>query len=190
MNWLGLAAGVVTLVMLAVSFYQPWWQLTIGQGLIKINASPVNTNFGLFGTQITIPLIWALNVVMILTFAASGIIMLIYSVMPMKPYSKHLLSFSWKKPLYAIISFIAGLIIILLLVGHFGLYLPINGSALVKLPSNLTPDGTTVSASVTGAFQITFWLAVVAMGLCIGARILHGEMFTSEKSAPSPAPSG
>ena len=104
-NWFGLAAGIITLIVLVISFYVPWWQLTIGENLIKVNASPVNTNFGLFGTQFTVPLIWALNLISILTFTASGLVMLIYSLNPTKSYSKHLLGFSYKKPLYVLIIF-------------------------------------------------------------------------------------
>jgi hypothetical protein len=172
-NWLGFAAGAVTLVTLAMSFTNPWWQLTIGQSLIKITASPVRMGLGLFGTQLTVPLVWALNVVMILTFAASGIVMLIYSVFPTKPYAKHLLGFSWKKPLYSVIGFVVGLIIILLIMGQFGLYLPLNSSATVTLPSNWT-QGATITALVSGKFQFTFMLALVAAGLCMAAKFTHG----------------
>jgi hypothetical protein len=178
-NWLGLAAGIITLVALVISLYMPWWQLTVGQDLIKINASPVNTNFGLFGTQFTIPMIWALNLVTILTFSASGIIMLIYSVVPTKPYAKQLLGFSWKKPLYSVISFVALLVVILLIAGHFGMYIPINGSATVTLPSNWT-QGATVSALVSGTFELPFFLAASAAALCILARVFHGHF------APNP----
>jgi len=173
-NWIGLAAGILTLIALAISWYQPWWQLTIGQNLIKINASPVNTNFGVFGTQFTIPMIWVLNLITILTFSASGLIMLIYSVVPTKPYAKHLLGFSWKKPLYSVVGFAVGLIIILLLAGHFGVYLPLNGSSTVSLPGNIMPQGTTVSALVSATFQLSFYLAIAAAALCIGARFYHG----------------
>jgi hypothetical protein len=174
-NWLGLAAGIITLIALVISLYMPWWQLTVGQNLIKINASPVNTNFGLFGTQFTIPLIWALNLVTILTFSASGIIMLIYSLVPTKPYAKHLLGFSYKKPLYSVVSFVVVLAIILLIVRHFGLYLPLNGSATVTLPGSWTM-GATVSALVSGTFQLPFYLAIVATALCITARLYHSHV--------------
>ena len=190
-NWLGLGAGVVTLITLAISFSIPWWQLTVGQNLVKINASPVNTNVGVFGTQLTVPIIWALNVVMILTFAASGIVMLIYSVFPAKPYAKYLLGFSWKKPTYAIVSFVAGLIIIMVLVGHFGLYLPLNSSSTITLPSNWT-QGATVTALVSGKFQFSFLLALVAAGLCIAAKFCHGlfiePLVSPETVSATPAP--
>jgi hypothetical protein len=172
-NWFGLAAGILTLIMLAISIYLPWWQLTIGENLIKINASPVYMNFGLLGTQFTIPLIWALNVITILTFTACGVMMLIYSLIPTKPYAKQLLSFAYRKPLYTVVSFAVVLIIIVLIAGHFGLNLPLNGSATVTLPGSWT-QGATVSALVSGNFELSFWLAIVAAGLCFTARLFHG----------------
>ena len=97
-NWLGLAGGVTTIVVVIVSLFYPWWQLTVGENLAKANVSPLNTNFNLLGTTFTIPLIWALNVVSLLTLVASGIAMVVYSIIPTKSYSKHLLGFAYKKP--------------------------------------------------------------------------------------------
>jgi uncharacterized iron-regulated membrane protein len=116
-----------------------------------------------------------------LTFAASGIIMLIYSLVPTKPYARDLLGFSWKKPIYSVVGFVIGLIIVLVAAGHFGLYLPINGSSKLTLPSNMT-QGATVTAQVSGSFGISFWLAVVATGLCISARLYHSR-FVQPKAA-------
>jgi hypothetical protein len=188
-NWLGFAAGIVTLVMLVVSFFEPWWRLTVGQNLIKINASPIYTSFGIFGTQLTVPLIWAANLVAILTFSACGIIMLIYSLIPTKPYANQLLGFSYKKPLYAVVSFVALLVIILLIAGHFGVYIPINGSATVTLPGSWT-SGATVSALVSAAFLLPFWLAVAAAALCLGAKLFHGTIakpIVNPEAATNPA---
>lgn len=187
-NWLGLAAGIVTLIALVVSLYMPWWVLTIGENLIKINASPVNMNFGLFGTQFTIPLIWAMNLATILLFTASGSIMLIYSLIPTKPYAKQLLGFSWKKPLYSVISFVVILVIALLLAGHFGMYLPINGSSTATLPATMMPQDVTVSAAVSTAFQLPFYLAVAAVALCIGARLYHGQVAKPPVAPEAAAP--
>jgi hypothetical protein len=92
-NWFGLAGGALTLLVIAVSLVYPWWQLTVGDNLIKINASPVNTNFGFLGTGFTIPFIWALNIIGLLSLLLSGIAMIIYSVMPAKSFAKPLLDF-------------------------------------------------------------------------------------------------
>jgi hypothetical protein len=174
-NWLGLAAGITTLIMLAISLYLPWWQLTIGENLFKINASPVYTNFGLFGTQFTIPLIWALNLITILTFTACGVVMLIYSLFPTKPYAKQLLGFSYRKPLYTVVSFAVVLVIIILVAGHFGLNIPLAGSGTVTVPGT-SSVGVTVSALVSGNFQFSFWLAIVAAALCVAARLYHSHV--------------
>ena len=184
-NWLALAAGIATLIMLAISLYSPWWQLTIGENLIKINASPVYTNFGLLGTQFTIPVIWALNLITILTFTACGVVMLVYSLLPTKPYAKQLLSFSYRKPLYTVVSFVVVLLIIVLIAGHFGLSIPLSGSATFTLPGNLA-QGATVSALLSGNFQLSFWLAIAAAALCIAARLYHSRV-AKAPAAPAKA---
>ena len=189
-NWFGLSAGIITLIVLVLSLYVPWWQLTIGQNLIKINASPVNTNFGLFGgTQFTIPLIWALNLISILTFTACGLVMLIYSVLPTKSYSKHLLGFSYKKPVYLLISFAVGLVAIIAIAGFLGMSIPLMGSTTLTLPTQFMPTGLSINASVSGSFQLPFYLAIVAAALCIAARLYHKNLAKIPKKMPETAAS-
>ena len=184
-NWFGLSAGIITLIVLVISFYVPWWQLTIGENLIKVNASPVNTNFGLFGgAQFTIPLIWALNLISILTFTACGVVMLIYSVNPTKSYSKHLLGFSYKKPLYAVVSFAVGLVVIVIIAGFLGMSIPLMGSATVTLPTKFISSDLGISALVSGSFQLPFYLAIVAAALCIAARLYHRNLAKALLKAP------
>jgi hypothetical protein len=192
-NWFGIAGGALTLIVIVVSLYNPWWQLTIGENLMKVNASPMNTNFGLLGTQFTIPLIYALNLGSILTFLFSGIIMLIYAVIPTKPYSKDLLGFSWKKPLYSVIFSVVGLSIIILIAQTvLGISIPLMGTGTIILPSSLTM-GINISVLVSAAFQWPFWLAIVAASLCICARIYHRKLSSTPKqtlatTAATPAP--
>jgi len=188
-NWFGLSAGIIILIVLVISFYVPWWQLTIGENLIKVNASPVNTNFGLFGTQFTVPLIWALNLISILTFTACGLVMLLYSVMPTKSYSKHLLGFSYKKPLYVLISFVAGLVAIIAIAGFLGMSIPLMGSATLSLPTQFMPTGLSINALVSGSFQLPFYLAIVAAALCIAARLYHKNLAKVQKPVPETAAS-
>ena len=116
-NWFGLAAGIITLIVLVVSLFVPWWQLTIGDKLLQVNASPLNTNFGLLDLHFTVPLLWAWNLVSVLIFAAAGVVMLVYSIFPTRSYSKELLGFSYKKPLYILISFFIGLLIMIAIAG-------------------------------------------------------------------------
>lgn len=111
-NYIALVAGILTLVLIAVSVFVPWWQFTVGDPAIaQMSLSPVTYNMALFGQILTMPLIFALTLGSMLTLIAGGIIMLIYSVFPTKSYSKQLLGFGYKKPFYAIILFALALLI-------------------------------------------------------------------------------
>ncbi|MCL2256662.1 MAG: hypothetical protein FWC14_00440 [Candidatus Bathyarchaeota archaeon] len=173
-NWFGVVGGILTLVVIIVSLYNPWWRLTIGADIVKINVSPMNTNFGLLGAHFTIPLISALNIGSILTFLCSGIIMLIYSMAPTKPYAKDLLDFAWKKPLYSVITSTLCLSLIVL-VAHaiFDMAIPLVGTATVILPEQFTTEDVGVIVKATAAFQWPLYLAITAAILCIIARIYH-----------------
>ena len=180
-NWFALVGGILILVLLSVSFYFPWWQLIIGDNLLKVNVSPVNTNFGLLGTPLIIPLIWAVNLGSALTFLVSGIIMVIYAFNPMKSYSKDLLSFAYKKPLYAVIMCVVGLVIMTVaLRAALGISVPLTGTGSVIVPSGLTM-GINVSVVSLAAFHWPFWFAIVAAGLCIAARVYHRKLFSTPK---------
>src|SRR4030042_603968 len=175
-NWFGLAGGATTLVMIAVSMFYPWWQLTVGDDLLKVNASPVNTNFGLLGASFSIPFIWALNIVGLLTLLFSGIAMLVYSVMPTRSFSKPLLDFGYKKPLFTFLFFVIGLVVVtVILQAVLSINLPLMGSATSTVPI-LFASGMTIGVLLSAGFQWSFWLAAVAAGLCIAARFYHGKV--------------
>jgi len=181
-NWFALVGGILILTLLLVSFYFPWWQLVIGDNLFKVNVSPVNTNVGVLGSQFTVPLIWAMNIASILTFLASGIIMLIYAVKPTRPYSQDLLSFGYRKPLYAVIFCVVGLLIAVYVVqAAVGISVPLVGAGTIVLPSSLMPMGIGVSVIGLAGFQWPFWLAFVAAGLCIAARVYHRKLSSPPK---------
>jgi uncharacterized membrane protein len=173
-NWVGVAAGIVTLLMVAISLYMPWWKLVIGEDLFTINASPVYFGFGLLDSQFTIPLLWALNITLILTYVASGAVMLLYSLIPTKPYAKDLLAFSYRKPLYAFVGFTVGLVVLVLVAGFVGINVPLMGSAEVSLPQFLMSQfGVSISVSVITAFMLPFGFGIAAAVLCLVARIYH-----------------
>ena len=111
-----------------------------------------------------------------LTFLASGIIMLIYALIPAKPYSKDLLNFAYRKPLYIVILYLAGLLVMTFAAQAFlGQGIPITGSANLTLPSSMTM-GANISILVTSAFQWPFYLAIIAAGLNITARVYHTKL--------------
>jgi uncharacterized integral membrane protein len=181
LNWFALIGGILILLLIPISIYFPWWQLIIGKNLITINASPVNTNINFIGTQFSAPLIWAMNLTGTLTFLASGIIMLIYALIPTKPYSKDLLSFGYRKPLYTVILYLAGLLVMTFATQSFlGKGIPIAGTTNLTLPSNLTM-GANISVLVSSTFQWPFYLGIVATGLCLTARVYHTRLAKSTK---------
>jgi hypothetical protein len=180
-NWFGFAGGATTVLVIAVSLVYPWWQLTVGDDLMKINASPVNTNFGFLNTSFTIPFIWALNVIGLLTLLLSGAAMLVYSVMPTKSFSKPLLDFGYKKPLFTFLFFVIGLVVVtVILQAVLSINLPLMGSATSTVPIPFA-SGITLTVLLSAGFQWSFWLAAVAAGLCIAARLYH------KKVAPAPS---
>jgi hypothetical protein len=175
-NWFGLAGGVITIIVVAVSMLIPWWQITIGDNLLTANASPVNTNFNFLTTGFTVPLIWAFNIVALLTLVASGVSMLIYSLLPNKSYSKDLLDFGYKKPLFTVIFFIIGLVAVtLILQAALGIGVPLMGSTSTPFDIPFVTD-VSITVFMTAGFLWPFWLAIVAAGFCIAARLYHRKV--------------
>ncbi|MGD6852146.1 MAG: hypothetical protein ACQCN6_08820 [Candidatus Bathyarchaeia archaeon] len=185
-SWFGLAAGITTLVLVAVSVFVPWWQLTVGDDFASVYASPIVTNFGFYGAQFTLPLLWAWNLSNILLFTAGGVIMLVYSVFPTKSYSKDLLCFSYKKPLYGFLSFVVGLAVIVLSAGFFDLGIPLVGTANVNLSfPSFIPLSASISSSVTAMFLFPFYLAIAAVVLCVAARFYHVRLIKASDAVQS-----
>src|SRR3972149_11458669 len=153
MNWFGLAGGVTIIVLIIVSLFSPWWQITVGEDLVKATVSPVNTNFNFLGNAFAIPLLWALNLSSLLALVASGIAMLVCSIMPTKSYSKHLLGFAYKKPLFILLSFVIVLFSLTQIIqAMFGLNIPMTGSATATLPESMT-YGATIAVLISAGFQ-------------------------------------
>ena len=181
LNWFGLAGSISIFVLIIISLFISWWQLTVGDDLVKANASPIYTNFNFLSDSFTIPLLLALNIGSIISLAAGGIALLIYSVKPAGSYSKRLLGFGYRKPLYSVVLFVIGLFIITFIVkAVFSLDVPLVGSSVITLPQSMT-QGTTVSVPMSAVFLWPFWLAVAAAGLCIAARFYHSKIVIAEQ---------
>ena len=106
---------------------------------------------------------------------------MIYSIKPTQSYSKRLLGFGYRKPLYSLLFFVTGLIVITVLVkSMFSLDVPLLGSSQTTLPQSMT-QGTTVSVFMSAAFMWPFWLAAMAAGLCIAARFYHAKITVAEQ---------
>ena len=187
-DYLALAAGILSIVLIAVSWVVPWWQFIVGSPAIAtVNFSPVNFNFALFNTMLTVPIIWALNIAALLTLLAGGIAMILYSVMPTKSYAEKIFGFGYKKPFYALLLFLIELGI---LYGSAtiltGFSFPLMGASVLTLPSSIAPGGISVSVAVSAGFGWTFYLAIAVVVLCIMARIFRGKVMKTSTAPPAP----
>jgi hypothetical protein len=190
-NWFALAGGALTILLAAASLYVPWWQLTVGQTLAKISFSPVNLSTTAMGYSIAVPIIMAVGWMFMLMLLSAGIVLAVYSIMPLMPYSRLLLSFAYKKPLATIIAFLVFLLlvtnsgaIISMIIGSSrmsgaDLSLPWSGAKTLQLPSSMT-QGTIQGVNVSTELGWTFWLAITVAGLCIAARIYHVRLERSQ----------
>ena len=179
-NWRGLAGGIVTIIIALTSLLYPWWQLKIGDSLVTANVSPVNTNLDVLGKSMTLPLFWAMNITGILTFLLSGIIMIVYSFLPTKAYSKTLLEFSYKKPLYTLIVFMVLLLSATFVIKTFlNLNIPLAGTTNSSFTIPLV-QASTISMSISTEFQFPFWFAIAAAALSLAAKIYHNKVFSSK----------
>jgi hypothetical protein len=188
-NYIALVAGILTLVLIAVSVYVPWWQFTIGDPAIaQMSLSPVTYNMALFGRILTMPLVYALVLGSMLTLTAGGIIMLIYSIFPTKSYSKQLLGFGWKKPFYAIILFLVALLSLYFSASLLGgMDVPLNGEGTMGLPEAIGDVGVGISVKVNSSLNWPFYLGIAVAILCIVARIYHRKIKMPEPASAAPA---
>jgi hypothetical protein len=180
-NVVALVAGVLSLLLVALSWFVPWWQFTVGnpgnQAIATVNFSPVNFNFSFFNTMLTVPIIWALNIASLLTLLAGGVALVVYAVMPTKTYSKQILGFGYKKPLYALILFIIELVVLYFSATMIsGISFPIMGSGVLSLPASLAPGGISISVAVSTAFGWTFFFAIAVVAICVAARFYHRKI--------------
>lgn len=180
-NWFALAGSVAIILVIAVSLVSPWWQLTIGDDLMTVNASPVNMNMGSLDVSFIPPLFLALNIVSVLSLLASAIALLIYSLMPRKSYSMHLLGFGYKKPLFTVLFFVVGLVLTTVICQTFlSFTIPLMGSTISTVVIPFVTD-ITLTVPLSAAFHWSFLLAIVAAGLCIVARLYHGKVASVKK---------
>ena len=183
-NWFALVGGALTLVLTVASMFVPWWQITVGKTLATVRFSPVSLSMNIIGYNAALPIITAISWMFIILLTSAGIILVIYSLNPTKPYSKRLLSFAYKKPLGTVIAFA----VLILLVTNAGsilgimlgpsrtsgadLNIPWTGSKTLRLPSSLS-QGMLQGIAISTELEWTFWLAVTVAALCIAAKLYH-----------------
>lgn len=181
-NFVALAAGISSLLLIAISIFVPWWQFSASSPAnFKLNFSPVNFSMSHSGASIAVPLVLALNIACLLILLASGVTLTIYAIKPTKAYSKQLLGFGYKKPIFTLVAFIAILIAVPIIIQIFtGMSVPVNGSAIVS------PHGSNQSASVSAVLNWPFYFAIAVTGLSVAARFYHRSLIKSAIVAPPP----
>ncbi|MCW4025746.1 MAG: hypothetical protein NWF01_12070 [Candidatus Bathyarchaeota archaeon] len=171
-NFIGLAAGIAMLLLLAISYYVPWWVISIGT-VAQINLSPVNFSMALFGETLNQPLIWAMNMIGILTLLSAGIIMIIYSILPNKPYSKKLLGYGYSKPVFIVGMFIAELAIMYFSVKALtGFDFPVIGSSTLQM----SVSNVSISVTANSSLLWPVYFAIAVAILCVAARVYHRKV--------------
>ena len=174
-NWLGFAGGLatITLVVISLTYAFPWWHLRVDQQLGEANVSPLNFNLTLFGTSMTPPIAWFLNMSCQLSLIASAVAMLFCSVASDKEYSKNLLNFAYKKPLIVVVIFLSFLFISIYITGTlFHIDVPLTGTTTATLDAGAA----TVEIPIATEFTWVFWLALAAAVLCIAAKLYHKKL--------------
>jgi len=185
-NWFALVGGTLTLVLTIASVFVPWWQITVGQTLATVSISPVSLSTIAMGYNVALPIITAIGWMFMVLLISAGIALIVYSIMPTKPYSKHLLGFAYKKPLGTFIGFV----ILMLLLTNAGtifgiiagpnmagadLNIPWNGPKTLHLPSSMA-QGILLGIAISASLEWTFWLAVIVAALCVAARLYHKKL--------------
>jgi hypothetical protein len=178
-NWFGITGAVLIFTLVAVSLFVPWWQVSVGsveKPFTEFGFSPMDFNFTFLGQSFTFPLVIAINMSVAISLLAGGVAILIYAMNPTKPYAAKLLGFSYRKPLYALLVFLIGLILMLLLTKMVtGLDVPLIGAVDSQTGDSMIQSllgGVTITrVLLTAGFQWPFILAVASVTLCIGARL-------------------
>jgi hypothetical protein len=186
-NWFALVGGALTLVLTVASLFVPWWEVTVGQTFGRVGFSPVNLSTNILGYSVALPILVAIGWMFMVLLVSAGIVLVVYSILPTKPYSKRLLGFAYKKPLGALIAFVVLMLLITnagtilgMIAGSSGfagadLNLPWVGAKTLQLPSSMA-QGAVRGIAISAELGWTFWLAVTVAALCVAARLYHKKL--------------
>ncbi|MGQ9552006.1 MAG: hypothetical protein ACUVUE_06215 [Candidatus Bathycorpusculaceae bacterium] len=172
LNWFGIASGVAAavLLLLSIAYAAPWWQLSIAEGLGKVDVSPLDINAQFLGLDVEIPILWYLTLSGKLIMLTAIVALFACSICPENKYAKNLLSYGYKRPLIMVTVLVVILIILTALVG---LILPIKVPFLGTETTTLTFEGAKVSVPIYASFTWVFWLAIITAALAVLARVYH-----------------
>ncbi len=190
MNWFGLVAGVL---MLLLPFLGPWWRATVGTGAMDVALSPFDYSISLLGQPISSTLVGYFLLAAKLSVIIGGVLMIAGSVGAKRWWGRRLVRFGAMKVFWMVIGLIA-----LLLLGAFFLesILPnlisgmveggtmqfnvpyVEGAAISTIQIG---DAATITAPITASLTEIFWVAILVAALGIAARIYHRRLVKPEK---------
>ena len=182
MNWFGLVAGAL---MLVLPFLGPWWSATVGNGAMDLALSPFDYRISLLEQPITSTLIGYFLLAAKLSIMIGGALMIAGSVGAKRWWGRRLVRFGAMRVFWMLIGLIG-----LLLVGALFMnsILPDlmsgmvdGGSMQVNVPylegtttsTIQAGDAVTVTAPITTSLTEIFWVAVLVAALGVVARIYH-----------------
>ena len=197
MNWFGLVAGVL---MLVLPFLGPWWRAEVGTGAAEVALSPFDYSISLLGQPISSTLVEYFLLATKLSVIIGGTLMIAGSVGAKRWWSKRLARFGAMKVFWMLI----GLILLLVLGAFFfNALLPSllagiargtgpmpEGAGAIQLnvpyisgttTSTIQMGPATLSAPITASLTDVFWVAVVVAALGIAARVYHRRFVKPEK---------
>ena len=171
MNWFGLVAGVLVLVL---PFLGPWWIGRAGTGAMEIALSPFDVNMSLVCQPVQSSLVGFFLLAAKITFIIAGVFMLLSSIFPKQWWSKRLLGFGVMKPFSYVIFFIFPLVIVAL-------------AANILLPSLLPSmlSGTTglqINAIIPPIVLIVVFVVSIYVLYTLFSRLLSKISRETEKS--------
>lgn len=185
-NWIGLVAGVL---MLIVPFRGAWWRAVVGTGALKMSFSPFYYEVVFAGQEITSQLVGFFILAAQLTVLVGGGLMIVGSLTATRWWGKRLVEWGSMKVVWMLVSIIVLVVLGALFANEFlpSLLSSFGGeetSTQFSLPyligsgqAEIVVDGkVTINAPMTAELTSSFWLTVVAAIFGVGAKIYHGRL--------------
>ncbi len=174
--------------MLILPFMGAWWNVAVGEGILKIAFSPFYYEVGVIGETLTSSLVDYLIIAAKLTVLAGGVLLIIGSFKAREWWGEKLVKWGALKVVWMLIFLIIITVLGAFLTNRFvpsllGDFVEGSFSMELSLPylvgtgyvDFLIEEALRVSAPVSLSFTSTFWLAVLTAGLGIGSRIYQSK---------------
>lgn len=169
-NWIALISGVLVLVM---PFLGAWWTFSVGTEFFSIGLSPFTTEIVALGTPVISPILFWLNMGLLLLMVLFGLVLITGSVLRRDPgrreASDWYVAATSRKPLYLLIMFILVIVILCILMGDYfsmgtgGVSLPIlAGTEVISISQADILITAPVRMNLTPAFLFALIASIIS----------------------------